>query len=64
VRRSVLDTALVRAAARAGADVREGFRVTDLERRGDRIAGIRGEHAGREIAAAWPPCTSVRRPSG
>jgi 2-polyprenyl-6-methoxyphenol hydroxylase-like FAD-dependent oxidoreductase len=54
VRRSVLDTALARAAARAGADVREGFRVTDLERRGDRIAGIRGEHAGREIIA-WAP---------
>jgi 2-polyprenyl-6-methoxyphenol hydroxylase-like FAD-dependent oxidoreductase len=41
-RRTVLDKILVDAAARAGADVRERFRVDELVFDGDRVAGIRG----------------------
>jgi flavin-dependent dehydrogenase len=45
-RRRVLDTILVRAAADAGAQVREGFSVQDLVFEDGRVAGIRGRAAG------------------
>src|SRR5205085_784982 len=41
-RRSVLDKILVDAAARAGAEVREGFSVQEVLIDGDRVTGIRG----------------------
>jgi 2-polyprenyl-6-methoxyphenol hydroxylase-like FAD-dependent oxidoreductase len=41
-RRTVLDALLVDAARAAGAELREGFAVTDLVRDGGRITGIRG----------------------
>ena len=41
-RRTVLDTILVEAAARDGAEVRTGFAVTGLLTEGDRVVGIRG----------------------
>jgi flavin-dependent dehydrogenase len=44
-RRFCIDTMLVRAAARAGAEVREGFTVHDLVYDGVRVAGIRGRDA-------------------
>ncbi len=40
VRRPVLDTALVRAAQEAGADVHTGTRVTGLVRTADRVSGV------------------------
>lgn len=46
VRRTILDTILVDAAAEAGADVREGFVVDELVFDGDRVAGIRGREPG------------------
>ena len=46
VRRTVLDEILVRAAAAAGAEVREGFSVEQLVRDGERVSGIRGHAAG------------------
>lgn len=41
-RRTVLDKILVDAAGNSGAEVIEGFTVTELLRDGDRVAGIRG----------------------
>jgi 2-polyprenyl-6-methoxyphenol hydroxylase-like FAD-dependent oxidoreductase len=41
-RRVVLDSLLLDAAARAGAEIREGFTVQGLETEGDRVIGIRG----------------------
>jgi flavin-dependent dehydrogenase len=41
-RRTVLDKLLVEAASEAGAEVREGFTVTELLAEDDRITGIRG----------------------
>ena len=41
-RRTVLDKLLVDAAAAAGAEVREGFTVTEIVRDGGRVIGIRG----------------------
>jgi 2-polyprenyl-6-methoxyphenol hydroxylase-like FAD-dependent oxidoreductase len=41
-RRTVLDELLVRAAAEAGAEVREGFTVDGILTDGDRVVGIRG----------------------
>lgn len=41
-RRTVLDTILVEAAARDGAEVRTGFAVTELLTDGDRVVGVRG----------------------
>ncbi|MEV5584522.1 NAD(P)/FAD-dependent oxidoreductase [Nonomuraea pusilla] len=41
-RRTVLDEILVNAARRAGAEVVEGFTMTDLVFDGDRVVGIRG----------------------
>ena len=46
VRRTVLDTILVDAAADAGAEVREGFVVDELVFDSDRVAGIRGREPG------------------
>lgn len=45
-RRTVLDVILVRAASRAGAEVREGFTVTELLRRDGRVVGVRGHETG------------------
>ena len=46
-RRSVLDTLLIEAAARAGAEVREGVVVQEILIEGDRVTGIRGYGPGR-----------------
>jgi flavin-dependent dehydrogenase len=46
VRRTILDTILVGAAAEAGAEVREGFVVEELLFDGDRVAGVRGRGPG------------------
>jgi 2-polyprenyl-6-methoxyphenol hydroxylase-like FAD-dependent oxidoreductase len=46
VRRTILDTILVDAAAEAGAEVREGFVVEELLFDGDRVAGVRGREPG------------------
>ena len=45
-RRIVLDELLVRAAGKAGAELREGFSVTELIADGDRITGVRGHARG------------------
>jgi flavin-dependent dehydrogenase len=45
-RRTVLDEILVRAAERAGAEVREGFTVREIVTEGGRVTGIRGESRG------------------
>ena len=45
-RRIVLDELLVRAAGKAGAELREGFSVTELIIDGDRITGVRGHARG------------------
>ena len=45
-RRVVLDELLVRAAQNAGAELREGFSVTDLILDGDLVAGVRGHARG------------------
>jgi 2-polyprenyl-6-methoxyphenol hydroxylase-like FAD-dependent oxidoreductase len=45
-RRIVLDQMLVRAAQKAGAELREGFSVTDLITDGDQVVGIRGHARG------------------
>jgi flavin-dependent dehydrogenase len=45
-RRTVLDALLVDAAAEAGAEVRQGFTVTDLVVEEGRVAGIRGQRKG------------------
>ncbi len=44
-RRPLLDTVLVHAAARAGAEVREGFSIQALETENGRVTGIRGRSA-------------------
>jgi 2-polyprenyl-6-methoxyphenol hydroxylase-like FAD-dependent oxidoreductase len=50
VRRTVLDTALVRAAEGAGATVRTGCRVTGLTTAGERVTGVVAiDDAGREV---------------
>lgn len=49
-RRSALDKVLVDAAVEAGAELREGFVVDGFAGDGDRIAGIRGRHAGGRAA--------------
>ncbi|WP_158220377.1 NAD(P)/FAD-dependent oxidoreductase [Kineosporia sp. A_224] len=49
-RRYLLDAALVEAARAAGAEVREGFTVTGLQRSGGRVVGVVGH--GRSGAAA------------
>jgi 2-polyprenyl-6-methoxyphenol hydroxylase-like FAD-dependent oxidoreductase len=46
-RRTLLDSVLVEAARRAGAEVRENFRVTQLTASGGRVTGIRGSARGR-----------------
>lgn len=43
-RRTVLDKLLVDAAAEAGAEVAEGFRVSGVASSNDRVTGIRGHH--------------------
>ncbi|MDX6484213.1 MAG: hypothetical protein QOE95_1984 [Gaiellaceae bacterium] len=49
-RRHILDTLLARAAAAAGAELREGFRVTGLVTEGDAVVGIKGAaRGGREV---------------
>jgi 2-polyprenyl-6-methoxyphenol hydroxylase-like FAD-dependent oxidoreductase len=45
-RRVVLDQLLVRAAQKAGAELREGFSVTELITDGDQVVGIRGHARG------------------
>ncbi len=45
-RRIVLDELLVRAADKAGAELREGFSVTELIIDGDRVTGVRGHARG------------------
>ena len=45
-RRIVLDELLVRAAEKAGAELREGFSVTELIADGDRVTGVRGHARG------------------
>ena len=45
-RRIVLDELLVRAAAKAGAELREGFSVTELIIDSDRVTGVRGHARG------------------
>jgi len=47
-RRPLLDGTLVSAAREAGAEVREGFTVTDLRRAGDRVVGLTGTDADGE----------------
>jgi 2-polyprenyl-6-methoxyphenol hydroxylase-like FAD-dependent oxidoreductase len=47
-RRIVLDELLVRAAQKAGAELREGFSVTELIVDRDRVVGVRG-HAGGDV---------------
>jgi 2-polyprenyl-6-methoxyphenol hydroxylase-like FAD-dependent oxidoreductase len=50
-RRGVLDEALLRAAAAAGAEVREGFLVEELLFDGERVTGIRGRgRSGRAVS--------------
>jgi flavin-dependent dehydrogenase len=51
-RRLVLDQLLVEAARAAGADVREGFAVTDFLTDGNRLAGIRGRDTRTGAAAS------------
>jgi flavin-dependent dehydrogenase len=49
-RRTVLDQILIEAAAKAGAEVREGFTVEGVESDGGRVTGIRGRDAsGRTV---------------
>jgi flavin-dependent dehydrogenase len=53
-RRAALDAVLVEAAVEAGAELRTGFAVHDLEFEGDRVVGVRGptiEHAGLVVGA-------------
>ncbi len=45
-RRIVLDELLVRAAQKAGAELREGFSVTELTADGDGVTGVRGHARG------------------
>jgi 2-polyprenyl-6-methoxyphenol hydroxylase-like FAD-dependent oxidoreductase len=48
-RRTVLDELLVRAAADAGAEVREGFTVDGILSEGRRVVGIRGRTSGGRV---------------
>jgi 2-polyprenyl-6-methoxyphenol hydroxylase-like FAD-dependent oxidoreductase len=49
-RRTLLDSVLVEAAREAGAEVREGFRVTQVTGSGGRVSGIRGHSRdGQEV---------------
>jgi len=48
-RRTVLDSILVNAAVEAGAELREGFAVTDLMREDTRVVGIRGQSRGNAV---------------
>lgn len=52
VRRTVLDDILVKAAAAAGAEVRQRFSVHELLTDGDRVIGIRGKSAGGTTVTA------------
>jgi flavin-dependent dehydrogenase len=54
-RRSTLDPLLQDAAISAGAELRPNTRVTALLRDGDRVCGVRAEHAGKaeEYRARW-----------
>src|SRR6266487_1418808 len=45
-RRRILDKILVDAAVDAGVELREGFSVREILTEGDRVTGIRGQHAG------------------
>jgi 2-polyprenyl-6-methoxyphenol hydroxylase-like FAD-dependent oxidoreductase len=49
-RRTVLDDLLVDAAAHAGAEVRESFRVDELVTRDGRVTGIRGHADGKTVS--------------
>ena len=54
-RRTVLDTLLVKAAAEAGAEVRERFTVSELIFSGDTVVGIRGQsHGGQPVEEHAP----------
>lgn len=48
-RRRLLDTILVQAAIKAGAELREGFTVHELSRDGDSVTGVRGRTAGGQM---------------
>jgi 2-polyprenyl-6-methoxyphenol hydroxylase-like FAD-dependent oxidoreductase len=48
-RREVLDPLLLAAAAEAGAEVRQGFAVTQLLRDGERVVGVRGICDGQPV---------------
>jgi flavin-dependent dehydrogenase len=52
-RRTVLDDLLVRAAEKAGADLREGFSVTEVIADGDRVVGVRGHARGGLETSAY-----------
>ncbi len=52
-RRVVLDALLVRAAEKAGAELREGFGVTGLITDDDRVVGVRGHARGGEEIAEY-----------
>jgi flavin-dependent dehydrogenase len=60
VRRTVLDKLLLDAAARAGAEVREGFAVTELVRDGARVVGLRGRERAGEAGGADGPLVEER----
>jgi 2-polyprenyl-6-methoxyphenol hydroxylase-like FAD-dependent oxidoreductase len=49
-RRTVLDAALVEAAAQAGVEVREGFTVSTVVGEGGRIVGIKGQGSGPMVS--------------
>lgn len=53
VRRYILDKILVDAAVEAGAELREGFTVTELLYDGDRVVGVRGRGAGGKIVSEY-----------
>jgi flavin-dependent dehydrogenase len=54
-RRFILDTILVEAAAAAGAEVRQGFSVSEVVRENGRVVGIRGaSRGGREVTERAP----------
>jgi 2-polyprenyl-6-methoxyphenol hydroxylase-like FAD-dependent oxidoreductase len=54
-RRTVLDKLLIDAAARAGADVREGFSVDDVLMEDGRVVGVRGSSGGGRSFAEHAP---------
>jgi flavin-dependent dehydrogenase len=64
-RRTVLDRLLVDAASEAGAEVREGFVVEDVEVEDGRVTGIRGHRKGdrpspNELGWSWAPTATTR----